>query len=70
GFYWADGRTLDVKGGDYQCIVTLRIVDRAARRVRLLAIGKIAHRSLNSTPGSIAAHQTVFARPLREMSTA
>lgn len=45
-------------------------MDKAARRVRLLAIGKIADRSLNSTPGSIAAHQTLFARPLREMSTA
>lgn len=70
GFYWADGRTLDVEGGDYQSVETLRIADKAARRVRLLAIGKIADRSLNSTPGSIAAHQTLFARPLREMSTA
>ncbi|RNM52898.1 DUF2586 family protein, partial [Salmonella enterica] len=50
GFYWSDGRTLDVEGGDYQSIETLRIVDKAARRVRLLAIGKIADRSLNSTP--------------------
>ncbi|MGO0180019.1 DUF2586 domain-containing protein, partial [Citrobacter freundii] len=70
GFYWADGRTLDVEGGDYQSIETLRVADKAARRVRLLAISKIADRSLNSTPGSIAAHQTLFARPLREMSTA
>ena len=38
--------------------------------MRLLAIGKIGDRSLNSTPGSIAAHQTLFARPLREMSNA
>ncbi|EOC3062058.1 DUF2586 domain-containing protein [Cronobacter dublinensis] len=70
GIYWADGRTLDVEGGDYQSIETLRIADKAARRVRLLAIGKIADRSLNSTPGSIAAHQSLFARPLREMSKA
>jgi hypothetical protein len=70
GYYWADGRTLDVEGGDYQSIETLRIADKAARRVRLLAISKIADRSLNSTPGSIAAHQTLFAKPLREMSTA
>lgn len=70
GFYWSDGRTLDVEGGDYQTIETVRIVDKAARRVRLLAIAKIADRSLNSTPGSIAAHQTYFAKPLREMSTA
>lgn len=70
GFYWSDGRTLDVEGGDYQTIETVRIVDKAARRVRLLAIAKIADRSLNSTPGSIAAHQTYFSKPLREMSTA
>ncbi|EJL7519966.1 DUF2586 family protein [Cronobacter sakazakii] len=70
GIYWADGRTLDVEGGDYQTIETLRIADKAARRVRLLAIGKIADRSLNSTPGSIAAHQSLFAKPLREMSKA
>lgn len=70
GFYWSDGRTLDVEGGDYQSIETLRIADKAARRVRLLAIGKIGDRSLNSTPGSIAAHQSLFAKPLREMSKA
>lgn len=70
GYYWADGRTLDVEGGDYQSIETLRIADKAARRIRLLAIGKIGDRSLNSTPGSIEAHQSLFMKPLREMSTA
>ena len=70
GFYWADGRTLDVEGGDYQSIETLRIADKAARRIRLLAIGKIADRALNSTPGSIAANQSWFMKPLREMSRA
>lgn len=70
GFYWADGRTLDVEGGDYQSIETLRIADKAARRIRLLAISKIGDRSLNSTPGSIQAHQSLFMKPLREMSTA
>ncbi|HEY3982677.1 DUF2586 domain-containing protein [Cedecea sp.] len=68
GIYWADGRTLDVEGGDYQSIETLRIADKAARRVRLMAISKIADRSLNSTPSSIAAHEQLFAKPLREMS--
>lgn len=70
GFYWADGRTLDVEGGDYQSIETLRIADKAARHIRLLAISKIADRALNSTPGSIAANQSLFMKPLREMSTA
>lgn len=68
GYYWADGMTLDVEGGDFQTIEYLRIADKAARRVRLQAIAKVGNRSLNSTPGSIAAHQAYFARTLRAMS--
>ncbi|QHM72960.1 DUF2586 domain-containing protein [Mixta intestinalis] len=68
GIYWSDGRTLDAEGGDYQTIENVRIVDKASRRVRLRAIPKIADRSLNSTPGSIAAHVTYFGKPLREMA--
>lgn len=68
GIYWSDGRTLDVEGGDYQVIENVRIVDKASRKVRLRAIPKIADRSLNSTPGSIAAHVTYFGKPLREMA--
>ncbi|WP_336795710.1 DUF2586 domain-containing protein [Erwinia aphidicola] len=70
GLYWADGRTLDAEGGDYQAIEYLRIADKVARRVRLLAIARIADRSLNSTPSSMAAAQLYMAKPLREMSTA
>lgn len=68
GKYWSDGLTLDVKGGDYPVIEYLRIVDKAARRVRIQAIAKIGDRSLNSTPASIASHKTYFSRTLREMS--
>ncbi|WP_237387937.1 DUF2586 domain-containing protein [Xenorhabdus sp. Sc-CR9] len=68
GMYWSDGRTLDVESGDYQSIENLRVVDKVARRVRLQAIAKIANRTLNSTPASIATHQAYFARTLREMS--
>ncbi|HDR2889419.1 TPA: DUF2586 family protein [Enterobacter asburiae] len=68
GFYWADGRTLDVEGGDYQVIEYLRIADKVARRVRLIAISRIADRSMNTTPGSITATQQSFAKPLRDMS--
>lgn len=68
GMYWSDGRTLDVEGGDYQVIEYLRTVDKAARRIRLQAIAKIADRSLNSTPSSIAAHQAYFAKTLRAMA--
>ncbi|EIS4064571.1 DUF2586 family protein [Salmonella enterica] len=66
GYYWADGVTLDVDGGDYQAIEYLRVADEMARQVRLLAIPKIANRSLNSTPVSIAAHQQLFAKPMRD----
>ncbi|EFU6568952.1 DUF2586 family protein [Salmonella enterica] len=66
GYYWADGVTLDVDGGDYQAIEYLRVADEMARQVRLLAIPKIADRSLNSTPASIAAHQQLFAKPMRD----
>ena len=68
GLYWADGRTLDVEGGDYQAIENLRIVDKVARNVRIRAIAKIGDRSLNSTPGSIETHKAYFARVMREMS--
>lgn len=70
GMYWSDGLTLDVNGGDYQVIEHLRIVDKAARNVRIQAIGKIANRNLNTTPASIVAHETYFGRVLREMSRA
>ncbi|HDL7480996.1 TPA: DUF2586 family protein [Yersinia enterocolitica] len=68
GMYWSDGRTLDVIGGDYQKIENVRVVDKVSRRVRIQAIAKIADRSMNSTPSSIAAHQTYFARTMRAMS--
>ncbi|EEV9022321.1 DUF2586 family protein [Escherichia coli] len=68
GLYWADGVTLEVNGGDYNVIEHVRIADKAARRVRLMALPKIADRALNSTSGSIAAHETLFAAPLRTMA--
>ncbi|EGF0850601.1 DUF2586 family protein [Salmonella enterica] len=68
GYYWADGVTLDVDGGDYQAIEYLRVADEIARQVRLLAIPKVGDRSLNSTPSSIAAHQQLFASPMRDGS--
>ncbi|EIS6338321.1 DUF2586 family protein [Salmonella enterica] len=66
GYCWADGVTLDVDGGDYQAIEYLRVADEMARQVRLMAIPKIADRSLNSTPASVATHQQLFARPMRD----
>ncbi|WP_027179785.1 DUF2586 domain-containing protein [Maridesulfovibrio bastinii] len=68
GMYWGDGNMLDVPAGDYQCVENLRVVQKAMRRVYVLAVARIADRKLNSTPASIAANQTYFMRPLREMS--
>ncbi|MEC4725850.1 DUF2586 domain-containing protein [Shewanella sp. D64] len=68
GTYWADGRTLDAEGGDLQVIEYLRPLMKAARRVRLLAIPRIADRSLNNSASSTAAAKSYFAKPLRDMS--
>lgn len=68
GVYWGDCNLLSAPGSDYQVVEHLRPVDKAARAVRLLAIARIANRSLNQTPVSIAANKTYFMRPLREMS--
>jgi len=68
GMYWADHMMLDVEGGDFQVYEYRRILDYLARRVRVLAIGRIADRRLNDTAKSISANQTYFARPLREAS--
>lgn len=68
GTYFGDGNLLDAPGGDYQVIENLRVVDKAARAVRILSIARVANRSFNSTPMSIAANKTYFAGPLRAMS--
>jgi hypothetical protein len=68
GTYFGDLNLLDVPAGDYQVIENLRVVDKAARAVRVLAIARVANRSFNSTPVSTAANKTYFSRPLREMS--
>lgn len=68
GTYWADGNVLDVPGGDYQVIENVRVVQKAMRRVYPLAVARIADRRINQTPASIAAAQSYFMRPLREMS--
>lgn len=68
GTYWGDLNLLDIPGGDYTVIEHLRIVDKAARRIRLLQIQSIANRQLNSTPASIEANRMKFMAPLRQMS--
>lgn len=68
GTYWSDLNLLDVPAGDFQVVENLRVMDKAARAVRILAIARVANRSFNNTPPSIAANKTYFSRPLREMS--
>lgn len=68
GTFWGDCNLLDEPAGDYQVIEHLRVVDKVARRIRPLAIKRIANRSLNDSAISIAANKTYFMRPLREMS--
>jgi len=68
GIYWGDGTTLDAVGGDYQVIENLRVVHKASREVRILAIRRIANRALNSTPNSIELNKGYFMKPLRIMS--
>jgi len=68
GVYWSDASTLDADGGDYQYLEHLRAVHKASRKVRVLAIQRIANRSLNSTPNSIELNKNYFMKPLRQMS--
>ena len=68
GIYWGDGSTLDAAGGDYQYIESLRVVHKASREVRILAIRRVANRTLNSTPNSIELNKSYFMKPLRIMS--
>lgn len=70
GVYWADGRTLDAEGGDYQVIENLRVVYKVARRMRLRAIARLGDRSFNSTPGSTASAILYFGKDLRTMAKA
>ncbi|WP_445946375.1 DUF2586 domain-containing protein [Shewanella sp.] len=68
GIYWGDGSTLDAAGGDYQYIENIRVVHKASREVRILAIPRIGNRALNSTPNSIELNKGYFMKPLRNMS--
>lgn len=68
GMFWADHALLAAEGSDFSVYENRRVLDYLARRVRVLAIGKIADRRLNNTPRSIAIHKTFFAEPLREAS--
>lgn len=68
GMFWGDANLLDAPGSDFAEIENLRIVDKAARRVRILLIQMVADRKVNNTPTSMAHTRLRLMRPLREMS--
>lgn len=68
GVFWADGNMLDAPGSDFQVVEYLRIADKAARRVRVLLIQRVADRRLNNTPNSMAANTSALMAPLRAMA--
>jgi hypothetical protein len=67
GVYHADGNTLEASGGDFPVVEWLRVTDKAARRVRLTAIGAVADDDVENTPAGNAAFATRLAAPLRQM---
>ncbi|NQZ06962.1 MAG: DUF2586 family protein [Algicola sp.] len=69
GTYFSDGNMLDVPGGDFAVIEHLRIVDKAARQILILATSDIGSRRLNSSPDAMANAKTKYMAPLREMAT-
>ncbi len=68
GVFWGDANMLDAPGSDFQVVEYLRITDKAARRIRILLIQRVANRRLNSTPNSMAANKSALMKPLREMA--
>ncbi|MCM2317953.1 MAG: DUF2586 domain-containing protein [Pseudomonas sp.] len=68
GVFWGDANMLDAPGSDFQVVEYLRLADKAARRVRVLLIQRVADRRLNSTPNSMAANTSALMAPLRAMA--
>ena len=68
GVYWGDGNLLAAPGADVQVIEYLRVLDKAARRVRVLLIQRIGDRRLNSSANSMEVNRTALMAPLRRMA--
>jgi hypothetical protein len=68
GVYWTDGQMLDVAIGDFQVVENLRVVDKAARNVRLVLLGLLGDRRFNSSAIGETWAISKMMRPLREMS--
>ena len=70
GVYFADGNSLEAVGGDFKWVEWLRVTDKAARRVRIVAINAIADDEVEDTPAGNAAFGTRLGSPLRAMAAA
>lgn len=68
GWFWADANLLAAPADDYQVLEHLRVVDKAARQVRVLLIQRVGDRRLNNTPNSMAASTSALMAPLRAMA--
>lgn len=68
GVYWSDGQMLDAVGGDFTVIENLRVIDKAARMVRIILIQLVGDRRFNSTANGEAWALKKLTRPLRIMS--
>ncbi|WP_417552080.1 DUF2586 domain-containing protein [Marinomonas fungiae] len=68
GIYCSDCQTLAPEASDFGVLENLRVVNKAKRQVRILAIQRVADRQLNSTTASVEAHKAYFASPLTAMS--
>ena len=68
GVFWGDANMLDAPGSDFQVVENLRLTDKAARKVRILLIQRVADRRLNNTPNSMAANTSALMAPLRAMA--
>lgn len=68
GTYFGDVNMLDAEGGDFQQIESGRIVDMAARAVRIIGIQQIKNRRLNNSTSGTEFGKRVMGKPLREMA--
>jgi hypothetical protein len=69
GVYFGDANTLETTGGDFPVMEWLRTADKAARRVRLVALDAIADDDVENTPAGNAAFGTRLSSPLRTMAS-
>ncbi len=68
GLYFADANTLaSAAGDDAKVIEHLRVLDKAARRIYLRGVQKIADDRVQNTPAGNAVFGTYLSAPLRDM---